>query len=116
MVISTALKWSNLANIVLSIVLAFFFGYLLTFRSLRRKNIMPRQAIKTAAATDTTSIVSMEAIDNIFILLVPGAINANLNSKLFWISLITSLIVAFILTVPVNYLLISRGIGHSHDH
>src|ERR1051326_619326 len=52
MAISTALKWSNLANIILSVVLAFLFGYLLTFRSLRRKAVVTGKAIKTAIATD----------------------------------------------------------------
>ncbi len=113
MVISTAFGWSNLTNIILAIFLAFFFGYLLTFQSLVRKGIESKKAIKTAAATDTSSIISMEAVDNLFILIVPGAINAGLSTGLFWWSLVVSLIVAFVITVPVNYLLITRGIGHS---
>jgi len=114
MAVSTALKWSNLANIVLSIVLAFFFGYLLTIRSLYRRNVKGHAAVKTALATDTTSITSMELIDNGFILIVPGAINANLSSFLFWWSLIVSLIVAFLLTVPVNRWFIARSSMHDH--
>src|SRR5882762_7818496 len=102
MVLTTALNWSNTLNIIVSIILSFFFGYLLTIISLYRHNITAWQAIKTAVATDTTSIISMEAIDNVFIWLVPGAINAQLNSSLFWYSLLASLVVAFNLTVPVN--------------
>jgi len=115
MVISTSLKWSNFASIFISIVLAFFFGYLLTFQSVYRKNRDSRQAVKTAVATDTTSIISMEAVDNVFILLVPGAINANIDTKLFWWSLLVSLVVAFIITVPVNRFVLSRS-GHMHQH
>ena len=115
MVVSTALRWSNFASILLSIVLAFFFGYLLTFQSVYRKNKDSRQAVKTAVATDTTSILSMEAVDNVFILLVPGAINANVDTKLFWLSLLSSLVVAFVLTVPVNRFLIFRS-DHMHHH
>jgi hypothetical protein len=114
MAISTALGWSNLANIILAIALAFFFGYLLTIRSLYKNGEKGRKAIKTAVATDTTSIISMETVDNIFILAVPGAINAGLHAGLFWWSLIVSLIVAFIITVPVNYFFIGRGADHSH--
>ncbi len=114
MVISTALGWSNLANIIISIALAFFFGYLLTIRSLYGKAVKGKKAIKTAVATDTTSIISMEAVDSAFILLVPGAISSGLSTGLFWWCLIFSLIVAFIITVPVNYFFISRGIGHTH--
>jgi hypothetical protein len=115
MAISTALKWSNLANIALSVILAFFFGYLLTIRSLNKKKVTGTNAVKSAIATDTTSITSMEIVDNGFILLVPGAINANLSSWLFWLSLLASLVVAFILTVPVNRFVISR-LADSHHH
>lgn len=115
MVISTGLKWSNFASILISIVLAFFFGYGLTFQSVYRKNKDTRQAAKAAVATDTTSIISMEAVDNIFILLVPGAINANVDTKLFWWSLLASLIVAFFITVPVNRIMIYRS-PHMHHH
>jgi hypothetical protein len=115
MVLSTAFGWSNTANIVVAVILAFFFGYLLTIRSLYSSGVKGKKAIKTAIATDTSSIISMEAVDNIFILIIPGAISAGLSTGLFWWSLIVSLIVAFIITVPVNYLLISRGIGgHAH--
>ena len=116
MVIGTAAGWHNLLTTIVAIVLAFFFGYLLTTLSLIRTGLTAGQAVKTAVATDTVSIISMEAIDNLFIWLVPGAINAELNSSLFWLSLIISLIVAFILTVPVNRWLIARSGSHEHMH
>lgn len=115
MVIGTKLNWSNLSTISLAIVLAFFFGYLLTIRSLYHRSIKGKKAIRTAVATDTTSITSMEIIDNIFIVAVPGAINAGLNSALFWWSLLISLAVAFVLTVPINRFMIARG-SHEHHH
>jgi membrane protein implicated in regulation of membrane protease activity len=55
----------------------------------------------------------MEIVDNGFILLVPGAIAAGLTDGLFWWSLILSLAIAFVLTVPVNRFLIARGRGHA---
>lgn len=117
MVIGTTLHWSNLATIILAVTLAFFFGYLLTFQSLYRKGIAPARAIKTAIATDTASIVSMETVDNLFILLVPGALDSHLNTWLFWWSLLASLIVAFIITVPLNRWLLKRGeLDHHHAH
>ena len=115
MAISTGLKWSNFANIVLSVILAFFFGYLLTFRSIRRHKATVKEAAKTAVAIDTVSISTMELLDNAFILVVPGAINATLSSLLFWSSLVLSLVIAFFLTVPVNRWFIGRGIGPSTD-
>jgi Zn-dependent protease len=116
MVIGEALSWKNIGQTILSIILAFFFGYLLTFRGARRQGMAPKPAFKTALATDTVSITSMEAVDNSFIWLVPGAINATLGQALFWWSLSASLAVAFVITVPVNRFMISRGIGHNHHH
>jgi hypothetical protein len=116
MAISTTLGWSNIGNIVLSVLLAFVFGYFLTVRSLYSKGTKGKQAVRTAVATDTTSIISMEFFDNLFILLVPGAINAGLRNGLFWWSLAVSLAVAFVLTVPVNRWFISRSGNHRHIH
>jgi len=58
----------------------------------------------------------MEAVDNAFILLVPGAIAAGLADALFWASLAASLAIAFVATFPVNRWLISRGKGHAVVH
>ncbi len=114
MVLATVWNWSNWASIILSIGLAFFFGYLLTTVSLYRNQITGSEAVKTAISTDTTSIISMEAVDNIFILMVPGAISATLGSALFWCSLLASLVVAFVVTVPVNRYIIARHDGMHH--
>ena len=58
----------------------------------------------------------MEAVDNAFILLVPGAIAAGLADGLFWLSLAVSLAIAFVATLPVNRWLIARGRGHAVIH
>jgi hypothetical protein len=42
--------------------------------------------------------------------------DAGLTSMLFWASLAASLLVAFVLTVPVNRWMISRGRGHAVVH
>jgi hypothetical protein len=58
----------------------------------------------------------MEIVDNAFILVVPGAMAAGLGDALFWWSLLVSLAVAFVVTVPVNAWLIAHGRGHAHAH
>jgi hypothetical protein len=116
MVIATALGLSNLTSIVLAIVLAFVFGFALTVLPLRRAGIAFRRALSLAFASDAISIAVMELVDNAFILLVPGAIAAGLGDGLFWWSLAASLVVAFVLTVPVNRALIARGRGHAVVH
>jgi hypothetical protein len=116
MVVSTALGWSNAASIALSVALAFLFGYGLTIRPVLRAGLPFRRAARVAVASDTASITTMEIVDNAFILVVPGAIAAGLSSALFWWSLATSLVIAFVVTVPVNRLLIARGKGHAVVH
>ena len=116
MVLATWWDWGNAASIALSIVLAFFFGYALTFTSVRRHGATPRQGVRLALASDTVSIATMEVVDNLFLLVVPGAMAAGLLDGLFWWSLALSLVVAFVLTVPVNRWMISRGMGHAAVH
>jgi len=116
MVIGTAAGLSNGATVVLSIALAFFFGYALTMRGVLRAGLPFRQAVRVALAADTVSIVVMEIVDNAVVLLVPGAMDAGLTSALFWASLAGSLVVAFVVTVPVNRALMSRGKGHAVVH
>jgi hypothetical protein len=116
MVIGTAFGLHNVTTIILSIVLAFFFGYSLTMRPVLGAGIPLSGAIKVALAADTLSILTMEIIDNTVIVAVPGAMDAGLDSFLFWGSLAFSLVVAFIVTVPVNRWLIGRGKGHAVMH
>jgi putative flippase GtrA len=106
---------SNIAQTGLAVVLAFIVGYGLTFRGAISK-MTAKDALKLALAIDTVSIVSMEIIDNVSEWLIPGAINARLHNILFWWSLALSLAIAFIVTVPVNRYLMSRGIGHTDHH
>jgi putative flippase GtrA len=106
---------SNIAQTGLAVVLAFIVGYGLTFRGAISK-MTARDAIKLALAVDTVSIISMEIIDNVSEWLIPGAINARLHNILFWWSLALSLAIAFIVTVPVNRYLMSRGLGGHSGH
>ena len=116
MVIATALGLGNTASIVISIVLAFVFGYALTLGPIVRAGVPMRRAARLTVASDTVSIATMELVDNLFLLLVPGALAAGLDDALFWWSLGLSLAVAFVLTVPVNRWLIARGRGHAVLH
>jgi hypothetical protein len=116
MVIATAMGWGTVASIAIAVVLAFFFGYLLTLGPVLRAGVPPRRALSLAFASDTASITVMEITDNAFILLVPGAIDAGLGEALFWWSLGVSLLVAFVFAFPLNRWLIARGRGHAVIH
>lgn len=116
MVLSTWWGWSNTGNIVLSVSLAFVFGYSLTMLPLVRGGLTLRRSLPLAFASDTLSIATMELLDTLIILVVPGAINAGLGDPLFWGSLGGALFVAFWAAFPVNRALIARGKGHAVIH
>jgi Domain of unknown function (DUF4396) len=116
MVIGTAAGLHNVTTVILSIALAFVFGYGLTVRGVLRVGVGLRPALGVALAADTVSIAVMELFDNAVLLAVPGAMDAGLTSTLFWASLAGSLAVAFIVTTPVNRAMIRRGKGHAVLH
>ncbi|MFN8203753.1 MAG: DUF4396 domain-containing protein [Solirubrobacteraceae bacterium] len=118
MAIATALGWGNVASIALAVALAFVFGYSLTMLPLLRAGLAFAVVLPLALAADTLSIATMEVVDNLIVLLVPGAMEATLSDALFWGSLAVALAIAFVVTVPVNRWLISRGKGHAvvHQH
>jgi hypothetical protein len=114
--IGTALGFSNLGTIVLAVALAFFFGYGLTSLPLLRSGMALGAVIPIAFASDTLSIATMEIVDNLIVLTIPGAMDAGLDSLLFWGSLAFALVVAGLVAWPVNRWLISRGKGHAVVH
>jgi Domain of unknown function (DUF4396) len=116
MVVGTALGWKNAPVVALSIVLAFFSGYILTMRPLLGAGIALPQAIRLALAADTVSIAVMEVVDNAFMLVVPGAMNAPLSGALFWGSLLASLALAGFAAFPINRWLVVRGRGPAAVH
>jgi hypothetical protein len=116
MVIGTAFAWHNAPTMVTAIALAFVFGYSLTLYAVLRAGLGAGAAVKVALAADTVSIVVMEAVDNSVVIMVPGALDAQLTEILFWASLALSFIVAFLVTTPVNRWMIGRGKGHAVVH
>jgi uncharacterized protein DUF4396 len=116
MAIATAAGWGNFAQIFTAVVLAFVFGYALTMWPVLRAGLSFRQATRVALAADTTSIAIMEAVDNAFVLVVPGAIDAGLADAKFWWSIGLGFAIAFAPAWYVNRRLIARGKGHAVVH
>ena len=116
LLIGTALAFSNLKTVVLSIALSFVFGYTLSTLPLLRHGLTAKQAFTLVLAADTLSIVTMEITDNLVMVTVPGAMNAGLNNVLFWVTMPLSLVAAFVVAVPVNQWLMTRGKGHALVH
>ncbi|GAB3287849.1 DUF4396 domain-containing protein [Parasphingorhabdus pacifica] len=116
MVIGTAIGLHTVTTVVLSVGLAFFFGYALTMRGVLKAGVAFAAALKVAFAADTLSIAVMEIVDNLVMVAVPGAMDAGPASLLFWGALAFSLAVAFVVAAPVNKWLIARGKGHAVAH
>jgi hypothetical protein len=116
MVIGTALGFSEWGTVALAVALAFLFGYSLTSLPLLRAGLALGAVVPIALASDTLSIAVMELIDNGVMLAVPGAMEAGLDSPLFWGSLSFALVIAGAVAMPVNRWLIARGKGHAVVH
>ena len=116
MIIGTALDWSDLATIAISVALAFLFGYTLTSLPLLRSGMALSAVVPLALASDTASIATMEVVDNAIVLLIPGAMDLGLGDIGFWASLAAALLIAGAVAFPVNRYLIARGRGHAVVH
>ncbi|GAB4013036.1 DUF4396 domain-containing protein [Nocardioides ultimimeridianus] len=118
LIVGTATGMSNAGTVILSIALAFAFGYTLSTLPLLRSGLAPAAALGLVLAADTLSIATMEVVDNVVMTVIPGAMNAGLTNPTFWIGMPISLVVAFAAAFPVNRHLLRRGKGHAltHEH
>jgi Domain of unknown function (DUF4396) len=116
MMFGTLLGWSNWPTVTLAVALAFLFGYGMTIWPLRRAGMAWSTALGLAFASDTLSMATMEFVDNVIMLVIPGAMDAGLSDPLFWGSLVVSLVLAGTAAFPVNRWLIARGKGHALVH
>ena len=116
MVMGTALGWGNGATIALAVVLAFISGFTLTAIPLLRRGVSVGETVRIALAADAASIAIMELVDNLVMLAIPGAMDAPLDSALFWASMGVALAIAGAAAFPVNRWLISKGKGHALAH
>ena len=116
MAIGTAFGWGNLATVVIAVGLAYLFGFGLTSLPLFRAGLALGAIVPIALAADTVSITIMEVIDNAFVLLVPGAMEAGLGDILLWASIAGGFVVAYPFAFLANRYLIARGRGHAVVH
>jgi hypothetical protein len=116
MLIGTALGWGNLPTIVLAVALAYLFGFGLTSLPLFRAGLTLAAIVPIALASDTVSITIMEFIDNMFVLFIPGAMEAGLDELLFWASIAGGFALAYPFAFLANRYLIARGKGHAVVH
>jgi hypothetical protein len=118
MFIGMALGWSDVATIALAVGLAYLFGFTLTARPLVKAGLAAGTVISTALAADTISITIMEVIDNVFVVLVPGAMEAGIDDPLIYASVAGGFVIAYPFAFLANRYMIARGKGHAlvHEH
>jgi hypothetical protein len=116
MVIALALGWGNVAQIALAVGLAYLFGFTLTAMPLVRAGLSAGVVVTTALIADTVSITIMEVIDNVFVLLVPGAMEASIDDPLIYLAIAGGFVVAFPFAYWANRYMIARGTGHAVVH
>ncbi len=111
MVIGTAAGFHNAGTIVLSIVLAFIFGYALTHARRHQVGLTLGAAFKVALAADTVSIAVMELIDNTVIVAIQVRWTRNSATGCSGRRCCSPFAIAFVITTPVNRWMISHGLA-----
>jgi hypothetical protein len=113
LVIGTAIGLSIGYTILLAVALAFVFGFALSTLPLKKAGISFFAALSVVAAADTLSIATMEVVDNLVMVAIPGALHAGLVDPLFWVSMPIALTAAFFAALPVNKYLLKKKKGHA---
>jgi hypothetical protein len=116
LVVGTMFGWHTAATVALSVTLAFLFGYILSLMPVIKSGVAWRMALGIVLAADTLSIATMEIVDNLVMVVVPGAMDAGLGNPLFWLTMPVALTAAFVAAFPVNRYLLQRGKGHALLH
>jgi Domain of unknown function (DUF4396) len=117
-VIATALGWSDLGQLALAVGLAYVFGFALTALPLVRAGLAAGVVISTALAADTISITIMEVIDNLTVVIWPGALEAGVGDPVPYIAVAVGFVIAYPFAFLANRYMIARGKGHAlvHEH
>jgi len=116
MAIATALGWGNVAQVALAVGLAYLFGFGLTALPLVKAGLAAGAVVSTALAADTVSITIMEAIDNVFVVLIPGAMEAGVADPLLYASVAGGFVIAYPFAFLANRYMIARGKGCALAH
>jgi len=103
-------------TILLAAILSFISGYTVSTWPLLRAKLPFKKAFRLVFAADTLSILTMTIMDNLMMVIIPGAMDKDLTHPVYWLSRIVSLVAAFIVAFPVNIYLLKRGKGHALTH
>jgi hypothetical protein len=116
MAIAAALGWGNAGQIALAVGLAYLFGFSLTARPLIKAGLPAGTVVSTALAADAVSITIMELIDNFVVVLVPGAMEADVGDPLLYGAVALGFVAAYPFAWFANRYMLARGKGHAVVH
>jgi hypothetical protein len=111
--IGTSFGLGREAIVVLAFVLSFVSGYTVSTIPMVRSGMKFSAALKIVLAADTLSILTMTIVDNLCMVLIPGAFNKDLLHPVYWLSRLIAMSAAFLIAWPVNYALLKKGKGHA---
>ncbi len=114
MIISTALGFNNLTSITISVILGFIAGLLLGILPLKKFGFSPAKALKTVIIGEGISILVMETFEVLAEVMIPGVMSAHLTDPIFWIGMAVALLAGFWAALPVNYIMVKKGMRHIH--
>jgi len=113
-IIGTAFGLDMITTMVIAVILGFIGGLSLGIVPLLRASFTFKNALKTVIVAEGLSIVVMEAFEVLTQLVIPGVMEAGLTEPIFWFGMIAALAVGFIAALPVNYVMVKKGIRHQH--
>jgi F0F1-type ATP synthase assembly protein I len=113
-ILGTVFNLDMFTTMVIAIILGFVFGLFLGVLPLIRASFTFKNALKTVIIAEGLSIAVMEAFEVLTQVVIPGVMEAGLSEPIFWYGMIASLAVGFIAALPVNYVMIKKGVRHQH--
>lgn len=114
MIIGAWLLLSNLHTIILSVILGFIGGLALGVVPLLRRNISFSKSVRIVIIGEGLSIAVMEFFEVMTQVLIPGVMEAHLHEPVFWLGMGAALVVGFFAALPVNIIMIRKGVRHVH--
>jgi F0F1-type ATP synthase assembly protein I len=113
-IIGTAFGLDMITTMLIAVVLGFVGGLFLGILPLLRASFTFNKALKTVIVAEGLSIVVMESFEVLTQIVIPGVMEAGLTQPIFWYGMIAALTVGFFAALPVNYVMIKKGMRHQH--
>ena len=114
LIISIIIGLATLESTILAVILGFIFGLFLGVRPLLKRGYKFKEAIRIIFLGEGISIAIMEGFEVLFMVLVPGVMEAGILNILFWAGMIGGLAIGFVAALPINYTMIKKGMRHLH--